>query len=239
MVTSRRVGLVGNGWVLAGGVLYLLEFAAIIWGSLGGVGTQTVRGSPVTEVMATYVGNADVVYGMAGWFAVVLLGRILLFIGLRCALADSGHRHPLLDFAVAASAVSVTLEIAAYGLAATAAAPADAGGETLAMLMDQAGAGLGLMLAGGLGIAILCATYVMWRSALFSRTLNLLGAISGTGLIVAQLVVSPSLQPVFEILSYSPIVFWVWMLWAGIVCLRARPAPSAVPFREPEAEAAS
>lgn len=222
MAGLRRDGLVGNVWVLVGAVLYLLEWAAIIWAGVAGVGTQVVRNASPSEVMSSYAGNQDAVYGMAGWFAVVLLGRILLFIGLRRALADSGYGHPLLDFAVAASAVSVTLEIASYGLGATAVAPADEGDESLALLVDQAGAGLNLMIGGGLGVAIVCATYVMWRSRLFGLPLVLLGAVSGIAIVGAQLTVAPSFQTLFDILSFFPLVFWIWMLWAGVVCFRAR-----------------
>ena len=159
---------------------------------------------------------------MAGWFAVVLLGRVLLFIGLRQALGDSGYRHPLLDFAVAASAVSVTLEIASYGLAASAAASADAGDRSLTVAIDAAGAGLNLMISGGLGVAIVCTTFAMWRSGLFNLTLNVLGAVSGLAIIGAQVTIAPSLQNLFDVLAFFPLVFWIWMLWAGVVCWRAR-----------------
>lgn len=113
------------------------------------MGTRVQCGAAAEDILATYAGNEDAVYAMAGWFAVVLLGRVLLFIGLRQALADSWRRHPLLDFAVVASAVSVTLEIASYRLAASASAYADTGEDTLAVAMDQAGAGLNLMIGGG------------------------------------------------------------------------------------------
>ena len=59
-------------------------------------------------------------------------------------------------------------------------------------MIDQAGAGLNLMIGGGLGVAILCAAYVMWRSGLFSLPLNLLGAVSGAAIVGAQLTVAPS-----------------------------------------------
>jgi hypothetical protein len=215
--------LAGNVWVLTGAALYLLEWVGIIWAGAAGVGTQVTRGTPATDVMDTYAGHADAVYALAGWFAVVLLGRILLFVGLRRALADSGYAHPLLDFAVLVSAVSVTLEIASYGLAASAAASADAGRRTLAVAIDAAGTGLNLMIAGGLGVAIACTTFVMWRSGLFSLPLVLLGAVSGIAIIGAQLSVAPSLQTVFDVLYFFPVVFWVWMIWAGVVCWRAVP----------------
>lgn len=218
---ERQGGLAGNKWVLAGAILYLLEFVGIVWASAVGVVSNAVRGTSAADIMETYTGNQDAVYSMAGLFAVVLLGRVLIFIGLRHALADSGYPHALLDFAVVASAVSVTLEIASYGLAASAASSADAGDEALTVVIDQAGAGLNLMIGGGLGVAILCATYVMWRSGLFSLALNLLGAVSGAAIVGAQLTVAPSLQAIFDVLIFFPLVFWVWMLWAGVVCWRA------------------
>ena len=167
MSGDNRGVLAGNVWVLVGAVLYLLEWVAIIWAGAVGVGAQVTRGTTAADVLDTYAGHQNAVYAMAGWFAVVLLGRVLLFIGLRQALGDSGYRHPLLDFAVAASAVSVTLEIASYGLAASAAASADAGDRSLTVAIDAAGAGLNLMISGGLGVAIVCTTFAMWRSGLF------------------------------------------------------------------------
>lgn len=224
MTGTARAGLVGNRWVLGGAVLYLLEWVAIVWAGAAGVAATVTRGTSPSEVMDSYAGHEDAVYAMAGWFAVTLLGRVLLFIGLRQALADSGHGHPLLDFAVAAAAVSVTLEIASYGLAASAVASVDAGEESLAVAVDQAGAGLNLMIGGGLGVAIVCATYCMWRSGLFSWPLNLLGAVSGIAIVGAQLTVAPSLQAVFDVLFFFPLVFWVWMLWVGVVCWRRTPS---------------
>ncbi len=228
MTVAQRETLIGNRWVLTGGVIYLLEWVAIIWVGAAGVGEQALRGATGADVMDTYAGHEDAVYAMAGWFAVVLLGRILLFIGLRHAMVDSGHGHPLMDLAVAASAVSVTLEIASYGLAASAVEQADAGQESLTLAIDQAGAGLNLMIGGGLGVAIVCATYVMWRSGLFPLPLTIVGGLSGVAIIGAQLTVAPSLQTVYDILFVFPVLFWVWMLWAGVLCWRstghARPA---------------
>ena len=222
MSDDNRGVLAGNVWVLVGAVLYLLEWVAIVWAGAVGVGAQVTRGTAAADVLDTYAGHEDAVYTMAGWFAVVLLGRVLFFVGLRRALDDSGYRHPLLDFAVVASAVSVTLEIASYGLAASAAASADAGDRSLTVAIDAAGAGLNLMISGGLGIAIACTTFAMWRSGLFQLPLNVLGAVSGLAIIGAQITVAPSLQTIFDVLAFFPLVFWIWMLWAGVVCWRAK-----------------
>jgi hypothetical protein len=226
-VASR--GLVGNRWVLVGGVVYLLEWVAIIWTSMVGVSQVVTRGAPADAIHASYAGHADAVWSMAGWFAVVLLGRILVFHALRRALHDSGHRHPLADLAVSAAAVSVALEIASYGLAAAAATLAERGDEGGMAVLDTAGAGLNMMIGGGLGVAIVCASYVMWRSGLFSWPLNLLGALSGLAIIGAQLTVAPSLQALFDILYFFPVVFWIWMIWLGIVCWRRTPSGHAQP----------
>ena len=75
--------LVGNRWVLVGGVGYLLEWVAIIWVGALGIGETVVRGASADKLLDTYDGNVDALTTMAGWFSLVLLFRILLFIGLR------------------------------------------------------------------------------------------------------------------------------------------------------------
>ena len=227
--SSTSSGLVGNRWVLVGGLLYLLEWVAIF--GVGAVGVQAfvTRGSSGAELLATYAGHPDAMFAMAGWFAIALLGRILVFIGLRQALADSRRSHLLMDFAVAVAAVSVTIEIAAYGLAAGATVPAASGDAALTQAIDQAAVGLNLMIAGGLGVAILCSSYVMGRSGLFPLPLNVIGAVSGIAIIGAQLTVSPALEPLFTILFIFPTLFWIWMLWAGVVCWRRTPAREPAP----------
>jgi hypothetical protein len=224
---TRPDTLVGNRWVLVGGVVYLLEWVAIIGASAAGLGSVVTRGVDADGVLEAYVGHADAASSMAGWFAVVLLGRVLVFVGLRRALADSGRSHVLLDVAVVSAAVSVTLEIASYGLAAAAADRAAAGDRAGTVLLDTAGTGLNLMIGGGLGVAIVAATYVMTRSGLFPTGLNALGWLSGVAIIGAQLSVAPSLETVFAVLYVFPLVFWVWMLWAGVLLWRRTPATAA------------
>ena len=221
--TTHERTLVGNRWVLVGGVVYLLEWVAIIWIGVLGVGETVIRGSSLEDLRDAYDGHQDALTTMAGWFAVVLLGRVLLFIGLRQALADSGHKHTLMDFAVAAAALSVTLEVASYGLGAAAGGLLEAGDEDGMRAIDQAAAGLNLMIGGGLGLAIVSSAYVMWRSGLFPMVLNVLGFVSGVALVGAQLTVAPSLESVFDILFLFPLVFWVWMLWSGVLLWRRTP----------------
>jgi hypothetical protein len=215
--------LVGNRWVLVGGVGYLLEWVAIIWVGALGIGETVVRGASASELLDTYSDHVDALTTMAGWFSVVLLFRILLFIGLRQSLVDSGYRHPLMDFAVAAAAVSVALEVASYGLGAAAGGLAESGDRAGVLALDQAAAGINLMIAGGLGVAIVCSAYCMWRTQLFPMALNLIGMVSGVAIVGAQLAVAPAAQTMFDILYAFPALFWVWMLWAGVLCWRRTP----------------
>ena len=223
MEQSTREGLVGNRWVLVGGIVYLLEWVAIIWIGVLGIGETVIRGASAADLSDAYAGHDDALTSMAGWFAVVLVFRVLVFIGLRRALADSGYQHALLDFAVAAAVVSSTLEIASYGLGGAAASLAQEGNEETMLAVDQAAAGVNLMLFGGLGLAITCAAYCMWQSGLFSRVLCTIGLVSGVAVIAAQLSVAPSLQTPFDILFTFALLFWTWMLWTGVVCWRRTP----------------
>jgi hypothetical protein len=215
--------LVGNRWVLIGAIVYLLEWVAIVWAGVVGVDALVTRGTGTSDLHGSYDGHADAVASMAGWFAVVLLGRVLIFIGLRHAFAESGYRHPLLDLAVVAAAASVVLEIASYGLAAAAADRAEAGEEAQSVLLDQAGSGLNLMIAGGLGVAVVATSWCMLQSRLFSRALAIVGLVAGIVIVAAQLTVAPSLESLFDVLFALVLLFWVWMIWAGIVCWRRAP----------------
>jgi hypothetical protein len=228
-MSETRAELVGNRWMLVGGIVYLLEWVAIIGTGMVGLGSVVTRGSSESELLESYGGHVDSASFMAGWFAVVLLGRVLVFVGLRRALADSGRAHPLMDLAVVAAAVSVTLEIASYGLAVGAADRAEAGDEQGVLLLDAAGTGLNLMIGGGLGVAIVCSAYAMSRSGMFPTVLNVLGWISGVAIVGAQLTVAPSWQTVFDILYFFPLVFWIWMLWAGVLLWRCTPARALQP----------
>ncbi len=52
----------------------------------------------------------------------------------------------------------------------------------------------------------------------------MIGAVSGLAIVGAQLSVAPGLQTLFDILFVFPVLFWVWMLWTGVVCWRRTPA---------------
>ena len=208
--------LVGNRIMLTGAVLYLLEWVAIIWGAILGVQNTAIVGASEADIIASYQGNEDAVAFMAGWFSVVLLGRILLIVGLRASLTASGRPHPLMDFAVVAMSVGVAVEIAAYGLAATAAQLGAAHPEGMIAIEWAAGM-VNYMLFGGLGLSVLCSAWAMWRSGLFPMVLNILGIIAGIGVTLEAMFVAPAFDTVFNILGISVLLFWIWMLWTGVL----------------------
>lgn len=227
MAADPRPTLVGNRMVLAGAVLYLLEWVAI---DTARVSVPVGAGASAAKVLDAYVGHASAFAWAAGWFSVVLLGRVLITTGLRSALAASGRPQPLMDLAVVAMAVSVTLEIAVYALTAGASwtlANGGAGGTVRGL--DAAAFMLNQMLFGPLGVAVLCSGWAMWRSGLFARVLCLIGIVSGAGGVVLGVAfASPSYAGVAQALNFSVALFWVWMLWTGVVLWR-RTSRSAAP----------
>lgn len=221
MGDSKRL-LVGNRLVLIGAVVYLLEWVAII---AAHVDAPAGAESTAARVASAYTGNTDAYAWAAGWFSVVLLGRILLMIGLRESLADSGRPQRLMNMATAAMAASVTVEIATYAIVAGAASSKDNGGslETIRSL-DSVAFQLNNMIFGPLGVAVLCAGLAMWRSGLFHRVLPWLAIVSGALLALAAAALeAPSLSDFAAPLQVAVPLFWIWMIWTGVVCWRAAP----------------
>ncbi|MGH3508883.1 MAG: hypothetical protein ACRDPI_01470, partial [Nocardioidaceae bacterium] len=169
--------LIGNRLVLAGAVLYLLEWVAIIAAS---VGVPVGAGVSVHDLTSAYSGHADAIGWAAGWFSVVELGRVLLMVGLRDALARSGKAHPMMDVAVVAMAVSVTVEIVVYAVSAGAAWSLERGGSVaVTRALDAVAFQTNLMIYGPMGFSVLCAGLAMWRSGLFGRALSALAMVGG------------------------------------------------------------
>jgi len=63
----------------------------------------------------------------------------------------------------------------------------------------------------------------LWRTQLFLTVLNVIGVVSGLAIVGVQLTVAPSMQTLFDILLAFPLLFWGWMLWAGVLCWRRTP----------------
>ena len=109
---NRSGRLVGNRLALVGTVLYFLEWVAIAF--LPEVADGSLFGAEPEVVVAAYRGHSGVIAFAAGWFGVVLLGRVLFAVALRKSFRDSSRDSLLVDFAVGAMIVSVTLEIASF-----------------------------------------------------------------------------------------------------------------------------
>ena len=66
-------------------------------------------------------------------------------------------------------------------------------------------------------------TLVGNRWVLVGGVVYLLEWVSGVAIVGAQLSVSPALQTLLDTLYFFPILFWIWMLWAGVLCWRRTP----------------
>lgn len=221
--TQDRALLVGNRLVLVGAILYLLEWVAIIAAHLDaplGADTST------SHVASAYGAHPQLWGWAAGWFSVVLLGRILIMTGLRSALSDSDRSHPLMEIAVAAMAVGVVLEIATYALVSGASWALIHGAQVgTVQALDAAAFQLNQMLFGPTGVAVLCAGIAMWHSGLFPRVLSGLGLVAGALVTVVGLaLVAPKYADLAGALTTAVVLFWVWMLWTGVLVWRARPS---------------
>lgn len=218
--STERRALVGNRLVLAGAVLYLLEWVAILTTHLDApLGADVSR----AHVTSSYSGSAGSWCFAAGWFSIVLLGRILLMSGLRSALAESGRPQRIMDFAVPVMAVSVALEITTYAVVGGASWYLDHGGSAdVVRGLDAASFEVGKMVFGTAGVALACAAAAMWSSGLFSRVLCAVGVVGGILLVLPALFLNaPRFNDVADALTSAAVLLWIWMLWTGTVCWRA------------------
>jgi len=216
-----RRPLVGNRLVLTGAIMYLLEWVAIVAGHVGVPLGATVGAAGIARA---YGGHADSLGWAAGWFGVVLLGRVLIMTGLRSALADSHRPQRLMDLAVAAMALSVALETCVYAVAAGASWSLGAQGSlAAARSLDAVASQLNHVLYGPLGVSLVAAGIAMWRSGLFPRTLAALGTVAGVlSTLIGLALAAPRFSGAADALSSVALLFWVWMIWTGVVLWRAR-----------------
>jgi hypothetical protein len=225
--------LVGNRLALAGTILYLLEWAAIVF--LAELPTDRL-GDETATIASAYADEAQSQALAAGWFSIVLLGRVLFVVALRKACRDSGRESALLDLAVGAMIVSVAVEIASLSLPAAAAWVADNGGSADAIVaLDAAASIMFLMVFAPIGISVLALAAVMLQPPhLFRRWLGWLGAAGGTLAIVGGLLAAAALgdDGNFKDVGGTPsaigvLFFWIWMVATSVVLWRASPRRSA------------
>ena len=224
-----RVGksqLVGNRMMLSGALLYILEWVAIISTPSRSVGSSPAIGTSAEDLITSFKGNETHITLMAGWFSLVLIGRVLIIIGLKNGLAASGRTHPIMDFAVVMMAISVAFELLTYIIFASAAQLGAAHSEGMIALEWTSGALNGLVF-GTLGVSVLCSSWAMLRSELFPKALPILGLIGGIPLAIVPLFISPSLSSIGNGLGAGTLLFWIWMLWAGILLWKKAPKQAA------------
>jgi hypothetical protein len=225
---SARRPLIGNRLALIGAIVYLLEWVAILGFRAGNVPS----GDPSTSaqaIVSEYRQHAFAIALMAGWFSLVLLGRILFVAGVRDGMRRSGVRMPLADFAILAMAVSVVLEIAAYTIAAGAAYAAVKGSDQSTIVaLDAIANWLTLSIWAPIGASIFGAALAMLLSRCFPVWLCWLGIVAGLAAGVAGVINGAAFdqggglyQATNIVSSLAVIGFWLWMVITGVLLFRA------------------
>src|SRR4051794_10588244 len=103
---SERGRLVGNRIAWVGAVMYFLEWVAIL--SIPSVPTDTLGRDP-SGIVAAY-GHAKAIGLAAGWFSVMLFGRVIYTIGLvRDAFRGLRRERLFANITVAAMGLSVAI----------------------------------------------------------------------------------------------------------------------------------
>lgn len=224
----KKFPLVGNRMMLAGSLLYLLEWVGIIWTNSRGVAASVAIGTSAADLIPSFKGNETALTMMAGWFSLVLIGRILIIIGLKNALTASDRSHPIMEFAVVMMAMSVAFELLTYTFFATASHLGAEHPEGMVALEWTSGTLNGLVF-GTVGVSVLSSSWAMLRSELFVKALPILGIVSGIALALSALFISPSLSNIGGALSSGAALFWIWMIWTGILLWKKAPSRTVTP----------
>jgi hypothetical protein len=231
---SKRVPgaqLDGNRLALIGAVLYLLEWVAIIAAAPPG---PFGPGTTSHKIVSEYVAHAGGAAFAAGWFAVVLVGRVLFIAGLKSSLRGWRRELPLLDFALGAMAISVVLEIAAYAIVAATARLAAAGAASSTLVaLDGTSYWIDLFIFGPAGLAAVAGALAMYRSRAFPAWVTWVGLVAGTAGIVACLVAGATTHTSTSgaadaLSSVAAVGLWIWMLGVGVLLWRRSPATAAL-----------
>lgn len=219
----------GNRLALIGAVLYLLEWVAIIAAAPPG---PFGPGTDAQKLVHDYTTHARGAAFAAGWFAVVLAGRVLFIAGLKASLRRWPRERPLLDLALGAMAISVALEVATYAIvAATARAAADGATSTTVMALDGAAYWLSVLIFGPLGLAVLAAAIAMVRSRAFPAWIAWVGVVAGVAGMAAALVTGATTTDsasgaMGPFAGVAAVGLWVWMIATGIVLWRRPGVPA-------------
>lgn len=215
----------GNRLALAGALLYFLEWVVII--PAGGSGPAAL-GTKAAAIMSLYAGHASAQELMAGWFSLVLLGRLVFVAGVRSALRPSPRELPLADVALAAMTVSVMLEITAYAVAGSAGYLAAHGGPAAAIVgLDGAANWVDQVIWAPVGLSVAASALAMLRSGLFPTWLCWLGLVSGVVGAVYGALAGPAFvstgtaQSAFQAAnSLAVLSLWIWMVATAVLLFR-------------------
>src|SRR5256885_10189887 len=161
--------------------MYSREWVAIVTIPAG---PTDKLGRDPAAIVAAY-GHPKAIGVAAGWFSVVLFGRVIFTIGLRDAFQGLRRERLFANIAVAAMALSVAIEVISFGITATAAWVADAGGNQSAVVtLDAASEVLFELVFGPIGVSVLAGSVAMILSRLFPRWLAWIGIVGGSLLAV-------------------------------------------------------
>jgi hypothetical protein len=222
----RTDGLVGNGLVLAGVVLFLCEFVGIIASHVHTM--PTVPGSG-TSLHTTYADQAGATGCLVGWYALVLPGRVLIAIALRQALLASavdrlaGAWRSALDWAVVLMGIGVVAELVSGCVDAGTSAAAQHGDTASVFTLDRVAHFLLVTVYGPSGLALVIIGLAAWRSGVFPRVLA--GVLTALGVVQAlngALLSAPSTASLQDGLTVLNLLLFVVLIWLGVLVFRHR-----------------
>ncbi len=224
---STRGQLVGNRIALVGAVVYFLEWVAIVM--IPSVPTDKLGRDP-GAIVAAY-DHPQAIGVAAGWFSVVLFGRVIFALGLRDAFRGLRRERLFANVAVAAMALSVAIEVISFGMTAAAAWVADAGSDQSAVVtLDAVSEVVFELVFGPIGVAVLAGSIAMILSRLFPRWLGWLGVLGGSLLVIGGILdvgglgASGTFHDVAGAFSSIPVpIVWIWMIVTSVVLFRATP----------------
>lgn len=222
-----RAQLIGNRIALVGTVMYFLEWVAIV--AIPSVPTDKLGRDPAA-IVAAY-GHPKAIGIAAGWFSVVLFGRVIFTIGLRDAFRELSRERLFASIAVAAMALSVSIEVISFGITAAAAWVAQAGSDrSVVVALDAASTVVFDLVFGPIGVSVLAGSIAMVLSRQFPRWLSWLGVVGGSLLVVGGILnvgglgASGSFHSVSSAVSSLPVpLVWIWMIGTSVVLFRAAP----------------
>lgn len=223
---SGRGRLIGNRVALVGAAMYFLEWVAIV--SIPSVPTDKLGHDP-NAIVAAY-GHPRAVGLAAGWFSVMLFGRVIFAIGLRDAFQGLRRERLFANISVAAMGLSVAIEVIAFGITAAAAWVAETGGDQSAVVaLDAASEVVFELVFGPIGVSVLAGAIAMILSGRFPRWLGWVGVFGGSLLVAGGIIgvgglgARGTFHDVAGAFMGGVPIFWIWMIATSVVLFRAAP----------------